>query len=124
MATGEDSSAALFIQNDYYLATLRLLGVSTFAIWLAWAQKNTPQIFGQFIKYSNYSFLIFAMHYPLISIVRSVVARIMPLDASISLTAAGFIIPSLTIVGCLLASILAKTLIPRPVNFLAGNRLT
>ncbi len=57
------------------------------------------------------------MHYPLISIVRSVVARIMPLDSSISLTAAGFIIPSLTIVGCQLASILAKTLPPGRLTF-------
>ena len=118
----EDSTGALVIRSGYYLAALRLLGVSSFAIWLAWAQKNAPQFFRQLVNYSSYSFLIFAIHYPVIAIIRSLAAKIVP-DSSISMAAAGFLIPSLTIACCLLASITAKKLIPRPVNFLAGNRL-
>jgi fucose 4-O-acetylase-like acetyltransferase len=119
----EDSVAASLIGNDYYLAILRILGVSTFAIWISWAQRNMTGLFNSFVNYSSYSFLIFAIHFPLISILRKLAEQTVAFDTPSSLFAAWLLLPVMTIVGCVVISIVAKTIFPRPTNLMAGNRL-
>lgn len=119
-----ESSIAKYIQSDFSLSILRLLGVIAFSIWLSWAQRHLKYFFSFFVKYSSYSFLVFALHYPLINIVQTIVEKTITLNSATSLLIAWIMIPTLTIGLCLIFSFIAKKTLPGITSFLAGQRLT
>jgi succinoglycan biosynthesis protein ExoH len=111
-----------FIRGDFYLSLLRLLGIVSFSFVLLMLAKQDGSIKKFFLKYSGYSFFIFAAHYPLIMIVGAVAVRVPGHNSPTGFFAMWLAVPLLTATLCVILAKLLERFLPAVFALLNGGR--
>jgi hypothetical protein len=112
----------ILLQSYQFLCLLRILGVMTSLIGINWIYNRRPAWAGKLQYYSFYSFFIFAFHYPVVEIVKTVFQRIPGQSSQLGLVVSFFLIPLLTIGFSIAAASIIKITSPKTLELLNGGR--
>lgn len=110
------------MQGYIYLCVLRITGVLTASALIYHMVRHMQILTRLIVRYSGYSFLIFAAHYPLIEIIQKPVLLIPGHDSALGLTISWMLIPLFTIVLILALSSMCKIYLPELFAVLNGGR--
>ena len=111
-----------WFETGLWLRILRLLGVLTASGCMYFFMTQYPAAVTKINVYSGSSFLIFALHYPLIEFVKIVVLRAPYLTTSTGLIISLFLIPITTILLSYGSGLMLHKLSPRVARVLSGGR--
>ena len=111
-----------WLQGYVFLCSLRIIGVLA-ASALIYHMVIHNKVITQFLlRYSGYSFFIFAAHYPLIELLQGPVTSIPGYRSALGLTLSWFLIPLITIVLIIVLSRLFEKHFPAGFSVLNGGR--
>ena len=114
--------AGPMLHSYAYLCLLRILGVLSFSQLLFTLVRHGGPIKHFLIRYSGYSFFIFAAHFPLIELVKVVAQRVPGSDSAPGYFLMWLLIPLTTIALCVVGAKLLERLTPPVFNLLNGGR--
>ena len=114
--------AETFIQGHIYLCLLRIVGVAAIASALYALVLKEGQFLDLCLRYSGYSFFVFAAHFPLIELVQAAVVVIPGYSADLGMFISWLTLPFLTIVLCVALAKLTERIAPSVFNVLNGGR--
>lgn len=108
--------------SHLWLCLLRLAGVATLGVFI-YQQLQRPDSWMQRLSNcSPYAFFIFASHYPLIEFFKVVVERIPLQDSAVGQNLSLVLIPTATVITCIIAAKITARYLPRLFSFVNGGR--
>lgn len=119
----EGSMIANFLRTDKFLLMLRVFGVLGFAQILYLLSVNFKSCFNFLRDKSGYAFLIFAIHYPVIEILKIAASRIPGQASAFGAFLSWLLIPMLTVSICIFFSWLLCRTFPKLFALLNGSRV-
>lgn len=112
------------LQGYVYLCALRIIGVLTASALIYHLVTQRQRLTRFFLRYSGYSFIIFAAHYPLIELLQGPVLSIPGHDSTLGLTMSWLLIPLFTIALIIVLSRQCERHFPLLFSILNGGRHT
>jgi surface polysaccharide O-acyltransferase-like enzyme len=115
-------AAEAFIQSHVYLCLLRVSGVTAFSALLFLFVQRDSGASRFLLRYSGYSFFIFATHFPLIELLQDAVVDIPGYDSALGMFFSWLLIPLLTISLAVIGAITLERFLPGLFHILNGGR--
>jgi len=116
-----DTSTKDYLFNDYIHKVGILLGIDA-SLFVTNAVVKTIYIKRALLWASGCSFFVFAVHEPLLTVVRKVSYKVLQPSSDLSVLSLYFITPAFVIVFSTLAFIVIKSLAPKFLSVISGGR--
>ncbi|MGH1471646.1 MAG: acyltransferase family protein [Cellvibrionaceae bacterium] len=110
------------LESYAYLCVLRIFGVLTCFSLIGAAVKAFPDSNQKAAMLAGFSFFIFATHYPVIEIVKTIIQRVPFQSSSIGQVISFLVIPLATVIICLAIAKITKMILPKVFGILNGGR--
>ena len=110
------------IRSEHFLLLLRLLGVIAFFQFIWWIVDHGRKSSDVVHHLSSYSFIIFAMHFPIIEFVKIAFSKMPGQATSIGVFLTWLLVPIITITICIIGAIILKKISPPLLSLLNGKR--
>ena len=111
-----------YITDFRYVLLLRVFGVLAFSQLMYGVVLRGGFLKNLLIRYSGYSFFVFAAHFPTIGMLSTIAERLPGTDSAIAFFLMWLLIPALTISACIFAAVILERLMPRVFRLLNGGR--
>jgi peptidoglycan/LPS O-acetylase OafA/YrhL len=98
------------------------LGVVSFAYMVCMLARKDGSLKRFLIRYSGYSFFVFAAHYPLLLFVAAFAQRVPGHGSALGFFFMWLLIPLVTVLLCILAAQVLERLVPSLFRLLNGGR--
>jgi succinoglycan biosynthesis protein ExoH len=113
---------APLIDGHGYLCLMRVLGVLAFSQALCELVRRGGMLPEMLVRYSGYSFFVFAAHYPTIELVKILAVRVPGATSALGLFAQWLVIPLATIGICIVGAKVLEQWLPGLFRVLNGGR--
>ena len=110
------------VYSEAYLSILRVFGVLAFAQFIIAIAQTCRKVFNCLIQLSQYAFFIFAVHYPLIEIIKVVAGKLPGQDSAVGAFLSWLLIPIGVTITCIIAAWVLNKLVPPLFSLMNGKR--